>query len=115
MDKQLKLKLTKRFERDDDDESRVRPAYVNNIDLARVGGEVFMDLCIMPMDDFARAKENEDKEGEHSVEVIVLDRYVFGIETFLRLHAAVETVYRELAKLGALPTNATIRTTNTPE
>jgi hypothetical protein len=115
MDKQINLQLTKRFERDDDDESRVRPAYVNNIDLARIGGEMFMDLCIMPMDDFARAKENEDKGGAHPVEVIVLDRYVFGLETFLRLHAAVVNVYGELAKLGVLPANATIRTTNTPE
>jgi len=113
MDKQINLQLTKRFERDDDDESRVRPAYVNNIDLTRIGGEMFMDLCIMPMDDFARAKENEDKDGAHTVEVIVLDRYVFGLDTFMRLHAAVETVYKDLEKLGALPANATIRNTNT--
>ena len=116
MENQLQLKLSKRFERDEDDASRVRPAYINNIDLARIGGEIFMDMCIMPLDDIAKAKENEAAGGLHPVEVIVLDRYVFGLDTFLRLRAAVETVHGDLAKMGALPHDATIRlTTNKVE
>ena len=110
MDEQIQLKLTKRFERDDDDESRVRPAYINNIDIMRIGSEVFMDTCIMPVDDFARAKENQGSGKESEVEVIVLDRYVFGLDTFQRLYAAVQTVHAELSKIGVLPSDATFRT-----
>jgi hypothetical protein len=109
MEGQIQLKLSKRFESDDDDASRVRPAYINNIDLARIGGEIFMDMCILPLDDLAKAKQNEATGAEQPVEVIVLDRYVFGIETFLRLRAAVETVNAELSKMGALPSDATFR------
>jgi hypothetical protein len=109
MEDQIQLKLSKRFEHDDDDASRVRPAYVNNIDLARVGDEIFMDMCIMPVDDLAKAKESQAAGGESPVEVIVLDRYVFGLDTFLRLRTAVEAVHAELSKIGALPHDATIR------
>ena len=110
MDDQIQLKLTKRFERDDDDESRVRPAYVNNIDLMRIGAEVFMDACIMPVDDFARAKENQGSGKANEVDVIVLDRYVFGLDTFQRLYAAVQVMHADLSKIGALPSDATFRT-----
>ena len=109
MNKEIRLQATKRFERDDDDASRVRPAYINNIDLARIGPEVFLDMCIMPMDDLAKAKELESTGGDLPVEVIVLDRYVFGLETFFRLHAAVNTVHSELIKAGAAPQDATIQ------
>lgn len=110
MDEQIQLKLIKRFERDDDDESRVRPAYVNNIDMMRVGGEVFMDMCIMPVDDFARAKENEGSGKPNEVEVIILDRYVFGLDAFQRLYAAVHKLHSDLSTIGALPSDATFRT-----
>jgi hypothetical protein len=109
MDGQIQLKLSKRFERDGDDASKIRPAYVNHVDLARVGGEVFMDMCILPLDDLARAKENEAAGGEHPVEVVVLDRYVFGIETFQRLRIAVDAVHAELSKMGALQSDAAFR------
>jgi len=109
MEDQIQLKVSKRFERDEDDASRVRPVYINNIDLARIGGEVFMDMCILPLDDLALAKQNEAAGGAHPVEVIVLDRYVFGLEAFLRFRITVETVFAELSKMGALPTDATIR------
>ena len=108
MEDQIQLKLTKRFEHDDD-ASRVRPAYTNTIDLARVGSEVFMDVCIIPMDDLAKAKENQATGTEAAVEVIVLDRYVFGLDTFLRLHSAVSTIHADLSKIGALPHDATFR------
>jgi hypothetical protein len=110
MEDQIQLKLTKRFEHDDDDASRVRPAYVNSIDLLRVGAEIFLDMCIMPVDDLARAKESQAAGTESPpVEVIVLDRFVFGLDTFLRLRQLVETVYAELSKIGALPQDVTIR------
>jgi hypothetical protein len=110
MDDQLQLKMTKRFERDEDDESRVRPAYINSIDLMRIGAEVFMDTCIMPADDFARAKENQGSGNAHEIEVIVLDRFVFGLDTFQRLYAAVQVIHTDLSKIGALPSDATFRT-----
>lgn len=109
MEDQIPLRLSKRFEQDEDDASRVRPAYVNNIDFARVGAEIFMDMCIMPVEDLAKAKESQMAGGESPVEVIVLDRYVFGLDTFLRLRAAVEAVHAELSKMGALPQDATIQ------
>ena len=109
MEGQIQLKVTKRFERDEDDDSRVRPAYVNNFDLARIGAEIFMDTCILPLDDLARAKENEAAGSAQPVEVIVLDRYVFSVETFIRLRAAVETIYAELSKIGGVPGDATLR------
>lgn len=104
MEDQIQLRLSKRFERDDDDASRVRPAYVNNIDLARVGAEIFMDMCIMPVDDLAKAKESQAAGSESPVEVIVLDRYVFGLDTFLRLRTSVEAVHAELSKIGSCHT-----------
>lgn len=110
MDEQIQLKLTKRFERDDDNESRVRPAYVNNIDILRIGAELFMDMCIMPMDDIARAKENQSSGKAQEVEVIVLDRYVFGLDAFQRLYAALQAINADLVKFGALPSDATFRT-----
>src|ERR1035441_618434 len=93
MNNEIRLQMKKRFEHDDDEASRVRPAYINNIDIARIGPEVFLDMCIMPMDDLAKAKELEATGGDLPVEVIVLDRYVFGVETFFRLHAAVNSIY----------------------
>jgi hypothetical protein len=75
----------------------------------RIGGEVFMDTCIMPADDFARAKVSQGSGNANEVAVIVLDRYVFGLETFQRLYAAVQTIHAELSRIGALPSDATFR------
>jgi len=109
MNNEIRLQAKKRFEQDDDEASRVRPAYINNIDIARIGPELFLDMCIMPMDDLAKAKELEATGGDLPVEVIVLDRDVFGVETFFRLHHAVNSIYSDLEKAGAVPQNATIQ------
>lgn len=93
---------SKRYEVDEDHGSRVRPAYVNQFDLVRIGLDVFLDACIMPMDDIIGASTTG------SVEVIVLDRYVMNLETFTRLHASVNQLHQQLTDGKALPIDATL-------
>jgi hypothetical protein len=54
-------------------------------------------------------RENQGSDNANEVEVVVLDRYVFGLDTFQRLYAAVQAIHTELSKIGALPSDATFR------
>jgi hypothetical protein len=100
---EITFQTVKRYETDEDHESRVRPAYVNRFDLIRIGLDVFLDACVMPVDDIAAAGETG------TVEVIVLDRYVMNLETFSQLHGVVNELQRQLIDGKVLPINASFR------
>ena len=110
MEDQFHIKLNKRFEKDSDDGSRVRPAFTNHTAFARIGTSVFMDVCIIPADDLIRAKEAQAISGhpEAEAEVIVLDRFVMGIDAFLQLFSQMTEMHRQLTTDGVLNVNATI-------
>jgi hypothetical protein len=100
----IDVKYKKRFARETDDESRVRPAYANQFVFNRFGTEIFLDVCVVPIDDIIGASQTGSGA---ELDVIVLDRYVFSLDAFLILRAQAEQLYQQLVKQEVITENAT--------
>ncbi len=91
------VKFIKQLEDENTNEIETRPTYVNHVLLARTGTDVFIDLGIVPTDDLLGFGEKQE------MRLIILDRLVMGLETFMSLHDGVVKLYEQLKESGMLP------------
>jgi len=98
------VRFVKELESDTTNEIETRPTYINHVLLSRTGSDVFMDIGIVPLDDLLGFKEKQE------MRLIVLDRVVMGLETFMTLHDCVVQLYGQLKEAGILPNEKIIAT-----
>jgi len=70
----------------------IAPVFINEVQIIRVGTDIYLDLCIVPSDDILAAESNR------KVRLLLRERVVMSVNTFATLRRKIEEVYQKIRK-----------------
>jgi len=72
---------------DDENTTDIQPLFVNNIDVMKVGSDIYLDLGVVKPEDIILMGSNQNADFEVPLNFYVLQRVALSTETFQTLMA----------------------------